>query len=328
MIAQLDQVSTILLDRFQHGFPLVSSPFAETGRAAGIDAETALQRYRAMIAEGLISRIGAVVAPNAVGVSTLAAMAVPQAAIEHVAAIVNAEPGVNHNYEREHGVNLWFVVSAPTEEDLTATLNRIAARTGYKVLDLRLEEPFHLDLGFSLAGRREDKKRLGRPDLSVIEVGDLDLLAAVEDGIPLVEQPYQVTGDKIGWSEDKVLNRLDALGRAHVIRRFGVVVRHRALGMKANAMAVWDVAGEDASALGERFAAEPGVTLCYRRRRAAGWPYNLYCMVHGAERSATMDIVTRLDKLSAGIARDHAVLFSSRCFRQTGTRFGNARHTA
>ena len=89
-------------------------------------------------------------------------------------------------------------------------------------------------------------------------------------------------------------------------------------------MAVWDVAESDVAALGQRFAAEPGVTLCYRRRRAPGWPYNLYCMVHGSERAATMEVVRRLDAIAAGNARGHAVLFSRRCFKQTGARFGDA----
>ena len=322
MIGGLDKTSAVLLDSFQHSFPLVPAPFALAGEAAETDGAAAIRHYRKMMDDGLITRIGAVVAPNAVSVSTLAAIAVPQADLERVAQVVSAETGVNHNYERENTVNLWFVVAAPCEGVLLATLERIARRTGLKVLDLRLEEPFHLDLGFSLSGEAGRRRRLAKPDVSAIDGDDRLLLAAIADGIPLVERPYRQIGEAIGWSEEAVLARLAALVAANVIRRFGVVVRHRALGMAANAMAVWDVDEDAAATLGRRFAAEPGVTLCYRRRRAAGWPYNLYCMVHGSERAATMEVVRRLDEIAAGNARGHAVLFSRRCFKQTGTRFG------
>ena len=326
MIGQLDRASTDLLDRFQHDFPLVPAPFAEAGRLAGTGGAEAIDVYRRMIADGLISRIGAVVAPNAFGASTLAAIAVPEADLEMIAETVSAEAGVNHNYERENRFNLWFVVSAPSEKGLTQTLDRIECKTGLRVLDLRLEEPFHLDLGFSLGTDTQARRRLAKPDCSAIGGGDHLLLAAIQDGIPLVERPYRQIGEAIGWSEDRVLARLAVLVEANVIRRFGVVIRHRAIGMKANAMAVWDVGDEDAGALGRRFAAEPGVTLCYRRRRDEDWRYNLYCMVHGVRREETAEIVERLDGLASGVSRGH--LFSRRCFKQSGARFGEMRRAS
>jgi hypothetical protein len=44
-------------------------------------------------------------------------------------------------------------------------------------------------------------------------------------------------------------------------------------------------------AFGERLATQPGVTLCYRRERAEGWRYNLYCMVHGRSRDETLGLL-------------------------------------
>ena len=222
MIGGLDKTSAVLLDSFQHSFPLVPAPFALAGEAAETDGAAAIRHYRKMMDDGLITRIGAVVAPNAVSVSTLAAIAVPQADLERVAQVVSAETGVNHNYERENTVNLWFVVAAPCEGVLLATLERIARRTGLKVLDLRLEEPFHLDLGFSLSGEAGRRRRLAKPDVSAIDGDDRLLLAAIADGIPLVERPYRQIGEAIGWSEEAVLARLAALVAANVIRRFGV----------------------------------------------------------------------------------------------------------
>ncbi|HSD96173.1 MAG TPA: hypothetical protein VLB06_03420, partial [Sulfuricaulis sp.] len=99
---------------------------------------------------GAVSRVGAVVRPNTVGVSTLAAMAVPPERLESVAALVNGYTEVNHNYEREHRLNLWFVATAPDTERLQSTLDEIAARTGYEVLSFPLVEDYHIDLGFEL----------------------------------------------------------------------------------------------------------------------------------------------------------------------------------
>ena len=99
---------------------------------------------------GAISRVGPVLRPQRVGASTLAAMAVPPERLEAVAELVNGYTEVNHNYEREHRFNLWFVATAPDEERLHAVLDEIEARTGCEVLDLPMVEDYHIDLGFKL----------------------------------------------------------------------------------------------------------------------------------------------------------------------------------
>ena len=60
-------------------------------------------------------------------------------------------PEVNHNYEREHRINLWFVVTAQSEERLVQVLGDIEteAQCG-ALLALRLVEEFRIDLGFDL----------------------------------------------------------------------------------------------------------------------------------------------------------------------------------
>ena len=125
-------------------------------------------------------------------------------------------------------------------------------------------------------------------------------------------------------SEDAILERLNALLRAAVIRRFGVVVKHRTLGYDTNAMAVWDVPDADTHRLGKAFGGEPGVTLCYARRRTDVWRFNLYCMIHARRHEDALAVVDRLNGIAGKAAdakpRDHAVLFSTRCFKQTGAK--------
>ena len=139
-----------LLDEFQRDLPLTPRPFAMIAERLGVDEQTVVDTLSRFHAEGLISRVGAVVPPNRIGASTLAAMAVLADRLQSVADLVSAYPEVNHNYEREHRLNLWFVVAAPDRDRIDTVLGEIKERTGLRVLDLPMIESFHLDLGFPL----------------------------------------------------------------------------------------------------------------------------------------------------------------------------------
>ncbi len=147
---ELTELEKRLLNAWQKGFPLVERPYAEIARRLGISEGLVLKLLQKLADQGLISRVGPVFTPRRVGASTLAAMAVPPEELERVAAIVNSFEEVNHNYEREHQFNLWFVVTAADEEKLLAVLEELEARTGHPILDLPLEAQYHIDLGFPL----------------------------------------------------------------------------------------------------------------------------------------------------------------------------------
>ncbi|MCW8927901.1 MAG: Lrp/AsnC family transcriptional regulator, partial [Gammaproteobacteria bacterium] len=100
--------------------------------------------------QGAISRVGPVFRTHSIGASTLAAMAVEPAQLEAVAAIVSGFDEVNHNYEREHALNLWFVATAPDAQHLARTLRQIEQRSGHEVIALPMLEDYHIDLGFEL----------------------------------------------------------------------------------------------------------------------------------------------------------------------------------
>jgi len=148
-----DALERALLDGFQRDFPLVSRPYAEIARRLGTDEATVLDALDRLSETGAVSRVGPVLAPHRAGCSTLVAMAVPEARLEEVAALVSGYDEVNHNYEREHRLNLWFVLAARDRARIDAVLDEIAARTGLEVLDLPLLEAFRLDLGFPLQWR-------------------------------------------------------------------------------------------------------------------------------------------------------------------------------
>jgi DNA-binding Lrp family transcriptional regulator len=139
-----------LLNEFQQGMPLTPTPYADIASQLGVYEITVLETLKRLQTEGVVSRVGAVFRPNRIGASTLAAMVVPAAELEDVAAIVNGFDEVNHNYEREHHFNLWFVVVASDEDHLEKVLAEIEDRCEYPVLDLPLLNEHFIDLGFDL----------------------------------------------------------------------------------------------------------------------------------------------------------------------------------
>ncbi len=326
MDPQLTESERRLLNETQRDFPLEPRPFARLGGRYGLDEAGVLGSIGRMRAHGTISRLGAVVTPNTLGASTLAAMIVPAARLDQVAALVSARPEVNHNYEREHPINLWFVVAASDSEAVQQVLRELGAETGLPVLDLPLVTAYHIDLGFDLEGGTNGSRPAGQaaaPGAHSIDVLDRHLLVAIEDGLPLVPRPYAEVAARIGLGEAEVISRLGRLIECGVVRRLGLVVRHHELGYRANAMAVWDLGEAEIDRLGRRMAGYDFVTLCYRRpRRPPLWPYNLFCMVHGRDRETVSERIERINAELDLEGRPQALLFSRQRFKQCGARYG------
>ncbi len=159
-----------------------------------------------------------------------------------------------------------------------------------------------------------------------VSATDRRLLAALEDGLPLVERPYAALAAQCGLAEDAVIAALRRLLAEGVVRRLGVIVRHHELGWAANAMTVWDVPDADVAAAGQALATLPFVTLCYRRpRHPPVWPYNLFCMVHGTSRAAVEAQVEAATRVADLVGRPRAILFSGRRFKQRGARYAAGR---
>lgn len=317
-----------LLNEFQRDFPLLPRPYAAVAERIGSNEDEVIAKLAWLVDQGTVSRVGAVIAPRSVGASTLAALAAPADQLERIADLVNGHPEVNHNYQREHRYNLWFVVTAENEAGLAATLEGIAGETGCAVMSLPLLEGFHIDLGFDLA--RNGKSHCAAtiasaaPESAVLSETERRLLNALQDGLELSPEPYRRLAQRAGVSEDEVLRRIEAWTRRGFVKRFGVVVRHHELGYTANAMCVWDVADSRVATVGVRLAAEPAVTLCYRRARAAPaaeWPYNLFCMIHGHNRAEVEAEIAALSERHGLSVLPQAVLFSLRRFKQRGARY-------
>jgi len=308
-----------LLNGWQRDFPVTERPFGQLAARAGTDEKAILATLRRLQARGAISRVGAVFAPRRVGASTLAALAAPADRLEQIAAQVSARPEVNHNYQREHHYNLWFVAAAADDAALAAVLAAIEGDTGCAVISLPLEQEYHIDLGFDLKSLHKHHAGIPAAPARRPDTVERRLIAALQPGLELVARPFARLGARAGLSEGEVLTRIAAWLEEGLIKRFGVIVRHHELGYRANAMVVFDVPDGEVDRIGRQLAAAAGVTLCYRRSRSLPhWPYNLYCMVHGRSRE---DVQPVIDGLSRQAGLPAQALFSTRRFKQCGARY-------
>ncbi len=150
-------------------------------------------------------------------------------------------------------------------------------------------------------------------------IDERKLLEVLQKGLALVSSPYAVIAEKINCSEEEVINCIKNMQDKKDIKRFGLVVRHRKLGYKANAMVVWDIPDERVDELGCCFGRFDFVTLSYQRpRRLPDWPYNLFCMIHGRDRNDVLSKLNLMIKRCQVNDIHHELLFSQRCFKQRG----------
>lgn len=319
----IDSADLTLLGQFQHDFPLVAQPFDQIGAQLGLDGELVLERLRECQRMGQLSRIGAVWNAGAGGAAALCALAAPPARLAAVAELVNRHPGVNHNYEREHHWNLWYVLTGADAAAVRATAAQIADWTALPALFLPMVRAYRIDLGFDLrqsaALPHVGERPAGTRARAVpVAVEDERLAALVEDGLPLIPRPYDAWAQALGRTPERIQQTMARWLEAGTLRRFGVVVRHHDLGICANAMTVLDVPDEVVDAEGARLAMQAGITLCYRRERHRDWPYNLYFMVHGQDRRAVSELIEQAIAQAGLSGRPRQTLFSGQRFKQTG----------
>ncbi len=149
MAIDLDAVDRRILNSLQGGFPICERPFAEAAAPLGIGEDDLIRRLQRLVDSGALSRFGPILnAPPLGGERTLAAMRVPRERFEEVAAYVDSLPAVSQNYERDHELNMWFVIASEDAAEIGRTLAQIERHTGLRVLDLPAEEEFFVEINF------------------------------------------------------------------------------------------------------------------------------------------------------------------------------------
>ncbi|NGZ06821.1 MAG: Lrp/AsnC family transcriptional regulator [Magnetococcales bacterium] len=319
-----------IINGLQTGFPLTSAPFRLAADRLNLTEEELIQGIAALLADGDVTRFGPFFnAERWGGGVTLAAMRVPVDDYEQVAALVNAQPEVAHNYAREHALNMWFVVATERKEQIHAVLARLSALTGLEVFNLPKLEEYRL--GFQVVLRDDggvDSCFLEDPPIvehdREPDTFDRAVIAATQAGISLIPEPYAEIARGLGVDEERLLERMQWMIRCGWMRRIGLATNHYRLGLKGNGMSVWSVPDERVRALGRQIGTLDFVTHCYRRpRHLPTWPYNLFVMVHGADRSAVAAKVQVLAEVIGADNQGHLVLHSTRILKKTGLRLSS-----
>ncbi len=147
------------------------------------------------------------------------------------------------------------------------------------------------------------------------------LIAATQQGMPLVAKPYEALGALLGISETEVLHLMQDMQDRDLIRRIGAVPNHYRLGYLANGMTVWDVDDALVDEIGERIGSLACVSHCYRRpRHLPQWPYNLFAMLHGRSREEVEAQAQEIRQLLGDACRANDILYSSAILKKTGLR--------
>lgn len=150
---------------------------------------------------------------------------------------------------------------------------------------------------------------------------DRRIVLATQAGLPLVKRPYHAIAEQVGISAEDLMARIDRMLKQGVIRRIGAVPDHYALGYRANGMSVWNVPDAHVDKLGEKVGQLDYVSHCYHRPRILPrWPYNLFAMVHGKDRSGVEEKVGFIAALLGEYNHGHAILFSTQILKKTGLR--------
>ena len=139
-----------LLNDYQRDFPLSATPYRDIADRLGVSENEVIKALQDLNEADVITRVGPVIPPNRLGVSTLAAMSVPEADTLAVAEIISQRQEVNHNYEREHRFNLWFVIIASSQSHLQSVIDDLELQTGYRIMSLPLLDDYFIDLSFKL----------------------------------------------------------------------------------------------------------------------------------------------------------------------------------
>ena len=323
--AALDEMTSRVLNELQDHYPLVERPYAEVGARLGITEEETLRRLVEAREVGVIRQVCAIYDTKALGyASALVAMRVAPERLDCAVAVLNAHPGVSHNYKRNHDFNVWFTVAMPPGHDLDAVIQRLHVLSGAEsTRPMPTLHLFKIGVTLDMAGDRDVIAR-GTPEYSeerreeaaLHSIGEADItyIRATQGDLPDTATPFESVARELGMSVEQVL----AHGRTMVehghLRRFAAILNHRAAGFRANGMAVWNVPPERIREFGQFVAGYRNVSHCYQRPTYEDWPYNVFSMIHAPRADGVEEVAAEIER-ETGVT-DHRMLYSSTEFKK------------
>jgi DNA-binding Lrp family transcriptional regulator len=143
----MDEIDRAIINTLQGELAVCERPFEEAAQRLGLDEATLLQRLQAMLDSGLLTRVGPLYQIEKMGGAfTLAALHADTDAFDQVAQVVNALPEVAHNYQRDHALNMWFVLATETPEQIAQVIDKIEQSSGCQVFNFPKSREFFVEL--------------------------------------------------------------------------------------------------------------------------------------------------------------------------------------
>jgi DNA-binding Lrp family transcriptional regulator len=317
----LDETDKRLMNLLQSNFPLDPEPFALVAGEAELELDDVLARTQRLLDGRIIREITPIFDTRALGYeSMLVAAKVDSEHPQRAARIVNAHPGVSHNYLRTHEFNLWFTIATPPDSKLGlhGTLEALMAETGAESMRelptltlFKINMNLEMEKGTEALAAAVEAAPPRELEPQPYDAADIALIKALQGPMAAVERPYDEAAAELGISTDDLLERLRTMVDRKILRRVAAILYHRRAGFSANGMGVWKVPEEEILEVGGRMASFRGVSHCYQRPTYEDWPYSVFTMAHGRSKEEC-DAV--LDSIAAdcGIGPDdRATLYSS-----------------
>ena len=308
----------------QGSFPIAPRPYAHVAELAAVSEQEVMARVEHLLEKRIIRQVTPIFDTRALGYSSMLVAAKVDPEHPHRAAqVINAHPGVSHNYLRNHEFNLWFTIA--TEPDsrlgLEGTLEVLARETGaesvrqlptLKLFKIRMDLEMEGDTdALAQAAEASDPIELERQPYDELDVA---IIRALQGDMPVVPEPYADAAARVGLTQQRFLEHLAGMQERGLLRRVAAILYHRRAGFSANGMGVWRVPEEDILDVGRRMAAVRGISHCYQRPTYADWPYSVFTMAHGRSKEECDAILDSIAQ-QTGIS-ERATLYSSTEFKK------------
>jgi DNA-binding Lrp family transcriptional regulator len=320
----LEDLDKRLLNLMQGRFPLAPRPYASVAAEAGISEEEAMARVRYLLEQRIIRQVTPIFDTRALGYSSmLVAAKVDPENPWRAANIINAHPGVSHNYLRNHEFNIWFTIATEPGSPLglERTLDVLGREAGAEsIRQLPTLKLFKIRMDLEMEG---DTSELAKAAEAVepaetepqpYDERDKAVIRALQGDMPVIGEPYGPAAAELGITQEELLAHLAGMRERRLLRRVAAILYHRRAGFSANGMGVWKVPDERIGDLGPRMAAFRGISHCYQRPTYADWPYSVFTMAHGRSKEECDAILDSIAE-STGID-ERATLYSSTEFKK------------
>jgi len=319
----MDNLDKEILNEIQWTFPLIPKPYSEMAKKFGLSDQEMMQRLCVLKDAGIIRQISAIFDTRRLGYkSALVAMAIEPEKLDYVANQVNRHPGVSHNYERNHEYNLWFTLAVPPGSDLKTEIDKFSKLPGIKKTRLLPTiKLFKIGVKLEMVDEKksdikpsEEKKKITETKFIATEE-EKNYIRELQKDLEIIERPFLKSAQKLGITEEQLLEKVKQYEEIGVMRRFAAILRHREVGFTANGMIVWKVPDERIEEVGEKLGAFPQISHCYQRPVYPDWPYSVFSMVHCKSIADAEEMAKQIQKQVD--VNDYKILFSSREFKKT-----------